>query len=82
MITMSRECTNCCEVLVDESKQNFIYRDWQGNKYDACIRPVCNLCIEAGSIVNEFYSGRMVMRLYLGASRLYKPDDDRYNWWE
>lgn len=72
------ECTNCCEETVDESKQNFYYRDWQGNKWDASIRPICDSCIEAGEYRDE--DGRK--RLYLGSSRLYKPNDSYgYGYW-
>ena len=67
-MNQSRTCTNCCENKVDESKQTFIYRDWMGNKWDSCLRPVCNDCINAG----EYKDEDGIKRLYLGTSRLNK----------
>lgn len=75
---MSRSCANCFKENVDESKQNFYYRDWEGNKWDAGIRPVCNLCIEAGYYVEE----NGISRLYLGTSRLYRPTENCSYGWE
>lgn len=64
---MCRTCANCYREKVDETKQNFIYRDWEGNKWNACIRPICDKCIEAGVYVEEYFG----KRLHLGASRKY-----------
>lgn len=74
---MNRDCTNCLEETVDEKKQTFIYRDYVGNKWDACIRPVCDKCIEAGTYKEERPG---IQRLYLGNSRIYKEEDTRYFW--
>jgi len=48
-----------------------------GNKWDACIRPVCDLCIEAGEILDEDGTSR----LYLSGKTAHKEPSDR-NWWE
>jgi len=76
---VNRLCTNCHDEYVEESKQNFIYRDLQGNKWDAHIKPVCGKCIAAGEYKNERGSNR----LYLGASRYYDPfkEDDSERIW-
>ena len=70
-----RTCTNCREEKVNEEKQTFIYRDWLGNKNDACLTPLCDKCIELGWYENE----RGIKRLYVGTERLYKePEEERY----
>lgn len=73
---MSRICTNCFENKVDEEKQNFYYRDWEGNKWDASIFPICTPCIDAGEYRDEKYTGQVIKRLYLGSSRLYKSQSN------
>ncbi|TVX85975.1 hypothetical protein FPZ44_23775 [Paenibacillus agilis] len=79
---MSRCCANCFAQSVDESKQNFYYRDWQGNKWDASCRPICDLCIQAGEHKDEEFAGEKLKRLYLGSSRLYKPKETSgYGWY-
>lgn len=81
---MSRCCANCYEQSVDESKQNFYYRDWVGNKWDASYRPICDLCIQAGKYKEEVFAGETIKRLYLGSSRLYlyNPTNNQvYGWY-
>lgn len=73
---MSRDCDNCLEEKVDESKQKFTYRDMHGNKYDSCIRPVCDKCIEAG----EYKIENGIKRLYLGSSRAVNEFESQCYW--
>lgn len=63
-------CTNCCKNYVDESKQNFIYRTWEGIKWMAKIMPICDECIKAG----EYKDENGTQRLYLGSSRVSKHE--------
>jgi hypothetical protein len=65
-----KECHNCYE---DMSSDNIgmdggYYRDWQGNKYDASLFPICKACVSAGKMEQE--GDRK--RLYLGPSRSYE----------
>lgn len=77
---MSRMCQNCMDEDVVESKQTIIYRDNEGNKYDAIIKPVCDKCIEAGEYIEERPG---INRLYLGSKRVFKEDPDYgYGWYK
>ncbi|EJW13958.1 hypothetical protein M5X02_31520 [Paenibacillus alvei] len=80
---MSRCCGNCFKNNVDEAKQNFYYRDWIGNKWDASCRPVCDQCIEAGEYKEEVKGEVTIHRLYLGTSRLYIPENNHgWGWFD
>ena len=77
---MTRLCGNCIDEDVVESKQTFIYRDNQGNKYDACIKPICDKCIAAGEYIEERPG---ITRLYLGSERVFKEENDYgYGWYK
>lgn len=72
----SRICRNCKQCNVDESKQTFTYRNWEGIKYDSSITPICDECIAAGKMEDEDGTER----LYLGSSRV--PKDEPKHWFE
>lgn len=71
-------CSNCLANLIDNKKQTFIYRNWEGLKYDACITPLCDECIQTLEIIEE--NGRE--RFFLPAGRRPKEEDcySRYGW--
>ena len=70
-----RLCTNCYQNEVNEEKQTFIYRDWEGIKHDACITPICDKCIATGTTQQE----GEIQRLYLDGSRV--PKDEPQGYW-
>jgi len=69
-------CTNCREEKVNEDKQTFIYRNWEGIKSDACLKPICDKCIEAGWHETE----GEIRRLYIGSDRLYQEPEEEHYW--
>jgi hypothetical protein len=72
-----RKCCHCKVNGVDESKQTFVYRCNMGNKWDACIRPVCDQCMAAGEYVVEDET----TRLYLSGKTAHKESSAK-SWWE
>lgn len=70
-----RLCTNCYQNEVNEEKQTFIYRDWEGIKHDACLTPICDKCIASGTTQQE----GDIQRLYLDGSRV--PKDEPQGYW-
>jgi len=77
-------CSYCGNNPIDTSKQTFSYRDREGNRWNSCVKPLCDECISELSYQNEKnikqayvstyvepqYRGRQCPKCYAGAKKI------------